>query len=163
IHIQAVWTVRGQEVSTDDPRVRGGILVKGAGLERVERELRASRPVALSVSELPESERPFFERMGSRAFAVVPIFASGDLWGLLGFGETRRERKWSAPEVEALKAAAAVFGAAIERERGDQALRESKERFRRLSAAAFEGIAITENGVFVDANDQMARMFGFEV
>ncbi len=93
----------------------------------------------------------------------MPIFTGGTWWGFLGFGETRYEREWSAPEVEALKAAAAVLGAAIERERADEALRESEERFKRLSGAAFEGIAITEAGTFVDANEQLAGMLGCEV
>jgi PAS domain S-box-containing protein len=158
-----VWAARGLEVALDDPRVRGGVSMRRTGLERIGAELRAGRPVVIDVSKLPEKERSFPERMGSRAFAAVPIVANGASWGFLGFGETRRERTWSASEVESLKAAAAVFGAAIERERADEALLESKERFKRLSAAAFEGIAITEAGTFVDANDQMAKILGCEV
>jgi PAS domain S-box-containing protein len=56
-----------------------------------------------------------------------------------------------------------VLGAAIERERADDALRESEERFRRLAAATFEGIDITEGGLILDVNEQMARMVGAEV
>ncbi|HSD26567.1 MAG TPA: PAS domain S-box protein [Vicinamibacteria bacterium] len=107
---------------------------------------------------LPYSEEEQTFRAGSKAFAVAPIFSHGRWWGLLGFGETRYERTWSAPEAEALKAAAAVLGAAIEREGADVALRESEERFERLAAAACEAIAITEAGVFVDGNDQLASM-----
>jgi len=158
-----VWSARGQEVALDDPRIRGGVSMRRAGLERLEAELRAGRPVVVDVNKLPEGERSFPARMGSQAFAAVPIVANGTYWGFLGFGETRHERTWSVSEVEALKAAAAVFGAAIERERADQALHESKERFKRLSAAAFEGIAITEAGAFVDANDQMAKILGCDV
>ncbi|MFI5214340.1 MAG: PAS domain S-box protein [Gemmatimonadales bacterium] len=40
------------------------------------------------------------------------------------------------------------------------ATRESEERFRRLSDAAFEGIAITEQGRFVDCNARLAAMLG---
>ncbi|MFI5214686.1 MAG: PAS domain S-box protein [Gemmatimonadales bacterium] len=40
------------------------------------------------------------------------------------------------------------------------ATRESEERFRRLSDAAFEGIAITEQGVCVDCNARLAAMLG---
>ena len=36
------------------------------------------------------------------------------------------------------------------------------EHFRRLTAAAFEGIGLTENGVIVDVNDQLAAMLGYE-
>jgi PAS domain S-box-containing protein len=40
----------------------------------------------------------------------------------------------------------------------EQALRESEERFQRLALASFEGIAVTEAGVFVDANPQLVSM-----
>lgn len=42
----------------------------------------------------------------------------------------------------------------------EQAQRESEERFRRLALASFEGIAITEDGIFVDGNAQLATMLG---
>lgn len=38
----------------------------------------------------------------------------------------------------------------------------SEQRFRTLSDASFEGIAVTEGGTFVDLNDQLARMFGYD-
>ena len=47
------------------------------------------------------------------------------------------------------------------RERED-ALRLSEQRFRALTAASFEGIAITERGVVIDVNDQLARLLGYE-
>jgi two-component system, cell cycle sensor histidine kinase and response regulator CckA len=47
------------------------------------------------------------------------------------------------------------------RERED-ALQLSEQRFRALTAASFEGISITERGVVVDVNDQMARLLGYE-
>jgi PAS domain S-box-containing protein len=133
------------------------------GLARLESELRAGRPVVIAVKDLPESERALPLRVGSRSFAMMPVFAEGRWWGFLGLGETRFDRQWSAPEVEGLKAAAAVFGAAIERERADDALREVERRFERLAAAAFEGIAVTDAGVFIDANEQLARMLGWSV
>ncbi len=47
-----------------------------------------------------------------------------------------------------------------DRKRAEESLRESEERNRILSEAAFEGIAISENGVMLDCNDQLARMIG---
>ncbi|MCE0498610.1 MAG: PAS domain S-box protein [Methylacidiphilales bacterium] len=41
-------------------------------------------------------------------------------------------------------------------------LHESEDRFRNLTAAAFEGIFITENGRVIDMNDQGLKMFGYE-
>ena len=41
------------------------------------------------------------------------------------------------------------------------ALQESEKKFRRLSEAAFEGIAVTEKGVFVEVSPQFAKLFGY--
>jgi PAS domain S-box-containing protein len=153
------WTIPGSEVAEDSPFFKG-VRLPQLGLGWLEAEMAAGRPVTARVRDLPESEQAYPTRMGSRAFAAVPIFVAGAYWGFFGFGETRYERVWSAAELDALKTAAAVLGAAIEREQADRALRESEERFERLSAAAFEGIGITEGGVVVDANEQMAAMLG---
>jgi PAS domain S-box-containing protein len=42
-----------------------------------------------------------------------------------------------------------------------QQLQDSEERYRNLTAAAFEGIGISEDGRVVDVNDQMLKMFGY--
>jgi PAS domain S-box-containing protein len=44
----------------------------------------------------------------------------------------------------------------------EDALRESEERFRKLSDAAEEGIAIHDNGIIIDVNNAFSRMFGYE-
>jgi two-component system, NarL family, sensor histidine kinase UhpB len=49
-----------------------------------------------------------------------------------------------------------------ERDKSLAELRESEERFKNLSAAAFEGICISENGVILDVNSQFLAMFGYE-
>jgi PAS domain S-box-containing protein len=49
-----------------------------------------------------------------------------------------------------------------ERKRMEEDLQESEERFRLLSEAAFEAIAIHEKGVLLNANDQYFKMFGYE-
>jgi PAS domain S-box-containing protein len=49
-----------------------------------------------------------------------------------------------------------------ERKRAEDALRESEERFRNLTSAAFESIVISEDGKIIDINDQGLKMFGFE-
>jgi PAS domain S-box-containing protein len=43
----------------------------------------------------------------------------------------------------------------------ESALRESELRYRRLSEAAFEGVAVHRNGVILDCNEALARMFGY--
>lgn len=50
-----------------------------------------------------------------------------------------------------------------ERKKAEQAHRESEERFRMLSEAAEEGIAIHDQGTIIDANEALARMLGYEL
>ncbi|MHA2369709.1 MAG: PAS domain S-box protein [Candidatus Hodarchaeales archaeon] len=45
----------------------------------------------------------------------------------------------------------------------EDALRESEERYRTLSDAALEGIAVHEKGMILEANKAFARMFGYEL
>jgi len=49
-----------------------------------------------------------------------------------------------------------------ERKQAEEDLRSSEERFRLLSEASFEAIAIHEEGVLINANDQYFKMFGYE-
>lgn len=49
----------------------------------------------------------------------------------------------------------------LERKKSDIALRESEERFRLLANITVEGIAIHNEGLFVDANLPFCRMFGY--
>ncbi len=47
-----------------------------------------------------------------------------------------------------------------ERKQAEEALRDSEARFRTLADATFEGIAITERGRVVDANEQLLQIIG---
>ena len=45
----------------------------------------------------------------------------------------------------------------------ERELLETRERLRLLSEAAEEGIAVHDKGVIIDANDALARLFGYEL
>ena len=47
------------------------------------------------------------------------------------------------------------------RQQAEEMLRQSEERFRSLTAAAFEGICISEHGRILDVNDPFTAMFGY--
>ncbi len=50
----------------------------------------------------------------------------------------------------------------IERKRAEEALRDSETRFRRVTEAAFEGIAVTERGKLIDVTNKLAKLFGYQ-
>jgi PAS domain S-box-containing protein len=45
--------------------------------------------------------------------------------------------------------------------RVEGSLQEAELRLRKLAEIAFDGIAVTENGRFIDANDQFLNLFGY--
>jgi PAS domain S-box-containing protein len=49
------------------------------------------------------------------------------------------------------------------RKKAEQAIRESEERYRGLAAASVEGIIIHSNGIIVDANPALGKMFGYDL
>jgi two-component system, sensor histidine kinase and response regulator len=60
-------------------------------------------------------------------------------------------------------AVAAAFNDMLDKRReANAAVRESEERFRSLSDATFEGIAISEDGMVLETNRAFAEMFGYE-
>jgi PAS domain S-box-containing protein len=116
-------------------------------------------PLAL----LPPNERAYFEHMGVKSFAAVPVFMGDSWWGYLGLTDELVERVWSPSILDALQAAAATLGAALYRRHAEEQLRMSEERFRRLTEAAFEGIVIHDQGTLLDANPAFARLLGYDV
>jgi PAS domain S-box-containing protein len=56
-----------------------------------------------------------------------------------------------------------VLGSDItEQKKAELALQASEARYQTLAGAAFEGIAFIEHGIIIEANDQLARMHGYE-
>ena len=115
------------------------------------------------LTTLPKSEREYFTPMGIRSIAAVPVFAGDTWWGHFAFTDDVLERDWSRSLLEALQAAAATIGAAIYRKRAEETLIESEARFRQLTEAAFEGVLIHDQGILIEANPAIGRIFGYDV
>jgi PAS domain S-box-containing protein len=115
------------------------------------------------VGSFPARERTALAAEGIRSLAVVPVREGTECWGGLRFVDSVAERDWSAIELEALRTAAGTLGAALYRRRADEALRQSEDRFRRLTSMAMEGVLIHDYGVILDANPSLARIFGYEL
>ena len=71
---------------------------------------------------------------------------------------------WSNPQVQDGKVIGAVmsFLDIGKRKLTEQALQESEDRFKKLSAFTFEGIVIHDNGIAVDCNDSLTALLGYD-
>ena len=108
---------------------------------------------------MPTADIPLFRAFSGevvRDAEMVIKPKNGPPRTLLAGGQAIRGRNG-----EKLGAVAAMHDI-TERRRAEAALAESETRLRRLSNAAFEGIAVSQNGRLVDANDAFAAMFGYE-
>jgi PAS domain S-box-containing protein len=159
----------GRHEWTSDPaaaplgeRTEGRLTVADGALAQWE-TLGRGESIRGLVETLPATEREFFASLGVASIAMVPVFIDDTVWGALGVADQAADREWEAADVDALGLAATTLGGALARRRSEERLRESEERFRLLSDAAAEGVVIHDNGIIVDANLSLARMFGYEV
>ena len=112
-------------------------------------------------------------RMGS--VIGIPLMSDGQVVGVLGLASGNLELSFGAREIEVLKrfgelASLALDNARLlqsaqhevdERGRAEDALRVSEDRYRRLSDATSEALAIHRDGVILEVNAAFARLLGY--
>lgn len=132
-----------------------------AGFKRWVDTLSRNELIYGHVSEFPEPEKEFLATQDIISIMVAPIFVGKSWWGFIGFDDCRTAREWSPVEIEALKTAANVLGAAIQRTQAEEALLESEKKYRLVVDNANEGIVITQDGMLKFANPAIAEFTGF--
>jgi PAS domain S-box-containing protein len=97
---------------------------------------------------------------GLGAAVAVPVFSRGELVAVMQFAMTAlpHEEGYS---VQLVSLVASQLGGVMRRKRADAAIRESEDRFRRLSDASSDGVAIARNGIVLETNAAWHRMFGY--
>jgi len=155
------WATAGSERRQGNPGVEAVPMHK-IGLDRLHRELLAGYSVHARVSELSDSERKILGSQGVLSIAAAPIFVDQDLWGLIEFQDCVTERQWLISEIEALRSAAGIIGAAIQRGRVERALRHETHRFAQLYENTPLAILMTGADERVIAvNPAFESLFGF--
>lgn len=71
---------------------------------------------------------------------TFPLSVGGQVFGALGFHTTQCERKWSNPDVTALRVVAQIFTNALTRRNTDEALRNSEEQLNLAADSAGAGL-----------------------
>jgi PAS domain S-box-containing protein len=107
---------RAADGTTQTPALRR--TVPAAWLER----LAAGEAVRAILSELPTSEQALLQEQGIVAVVMAPILIDGELWGLIGFDDSRHATVWSDAEMGILLAVAGSIGGAIARSESEGSL-----------------------------------------
>jgi PAS domain S-box-containing protein len=129
------WIAPGIAPQLSNPELQS-FSYRANGFERWAAVLGAGELIHGPIRTFPPTERALLATHGIHSIAVVPIYVGRVWWGHIGFDDCRTARVWTSAETDALKTAARIIGAAIEREHSEAALRESEQRYRELFAAA---------------------------
>src|SRR5687768_5475993 len=114
-----------------------------------------------NVRDLSGAERAFFGEQAIKTLMTVPIFIGDEWWGFIGLDDCVAEREWSPAETDALRTAASLVAAAIERERAEEVLREHEQKLRAVFDTALDAIFITDDERrYVDVNPAGCELIG---
>lgn len=156
------WVAADISPQIDNPTLQNLALDAGFFAPWAE-ELCQGHTVGSHVRRLPPHEQSDFLAQEIKSLVNVPIFANNEWWGFIGFDSCVEERDWSMRELEALKTAANILGAAIYRQRSDQAIRLSEEKYRSFVEKAMEGVwELDGEGRTVFVNTRMAQILGYK-
>jgi len=129
------WAAPGITPQMDNPDLQGFPYLAG-GFARWVETLGRDEVIYGPVRDFPAPERAVLEPQDIRSILIVPIFAAGDWWGFIGFDDCVNERDWSAVEIGALRTAAGILGAALQRQDMEVELRRRNEQLNALLASA---------------------------
>jgi signal transduction histidine kinase len=102
------------------------------GLERWYELIMQGQPFVGDPAKSAPAEMEILRERGMKAVIEVPVYVNGNWWGVIGFDDEVNEREWTNAEVDALKVAANVLSAAIQRQLDDIALKDELSQRKRL-------------------------------
>lgn len=157
-----------------DPEARYGVINV---LRTGEPEMMAEIPgELLDQAAQDEGHREILRELGLRSYMVVPLIARGKTLGAISFVTAESGRSYGEADLELAKEIARRAGSAIdnarlyeeaqkeiaERERAEDALRLSEERYRTVVQQAGEGIYLfdAETKQILETNPSFQRMLG---
>ncbi|UCF93113.1 MAG: PAS domain S-box protein [Desulfobacterales bacterium] len=154
------WVASGITPQLDSPALQK-VPFSEAGFGRWEEILSRGQMICGHVQDFSESEQALLAAQGILSILVAPICVGKKWWGFIGFDECRTEREWSPIEIEALKAAANIIGAAIQRKQAEEAVLASEKKYRLITENAIEGIFIAQDGRLQFVNPKTTEIMGY--
>lgn len=92
------------------------------------------------VADLAEPLKTILKSQQVLSVLLIPIFVHEEFWGFIGFDDTKIQRVWEEHDIELLKLAAGMIGRFVEREKTQQMLKNSVEKYKAIFEQAPIGI-----------------------
>jgi signal transduction histidine kinase/CheY-like chemotaxis protein/HPt (histidine-containing phosphotransfer) domain-containing protein len=89
----------------------------------------------------PQAVLPLFQARHIKAFIVIPIMVGGSWWGVFCLLDCLHQKEWTDSEQDSFRAMADMFGAAIERQKIQNALVQAKDAAEAASQAKSQFLA----------------------
>ena len=157
------WAAPGFKSELDNPVYQDTRLIKIPGIEDWFTNMTNGKSFYGSKNEYPEFWERAFDPVGLKTLLDVPVYVSGQWWGIIGFDDYVNERPWSQAEIDALTAAAGSLGTAIARQQADEALRVSEEKFQLAFHHTFVPMVISRasDRIILDVNQAFCDGTGY--
>jgi signal transduction histidine kinase len=122
LSMQYEWVAQGDAPDIGNPRFEKAP-AQAIGPAAWFSAMQRGEPYYGSRSTLPPDEIQFMDKYSIQSYLDMPIQVGQEFWGIIGFENSLEEKDWGEAEIDSLKVAASVLGAAIQRQQTDLAIR----------------------------------------
>lgn len=116
------WTAPGKRSDLSRAEFKN-MPKRSTGFDRLYDILDSGEPLVGNASFFTREEKEYLRSINVKALLEIRVIVNGKHWGTLGFDDVDNEREWNPMEVEVIRVAAGVLGAAIERQMKDDMLK----------------------------------------
>ena len=159
---ESEWCAPGVPSMLDHPALHASPWIPG--FERWVDAMTAGQPIVGDVASFPAAEQEEFSLQGIRSLAYYPVTVDGEWWGCYGFEDCDGPRTWSLTDLDGVRTAAALLGAAIARQRQEERLRDAETRYRgvveRIPAVTYVDVARPEGVRMAFLSPQIESLIG---
>ncbi|NJN43916.1 MAG: PAS domain S-box protein, partial [Anaerolineae bacterium] len=137
------WVAPNISPEIDNPNMQS-MSYQDAGLGEWEEKMSRGETIAGIVREFSEDIQALMVPQSIQSLIIVPIFIGEFWWGFMGFDDCWVEREWANSELETLKTAGSILGAAIQRDLSEAAIQRRNEELTGLQEIAETISVLTE-------------------
>jgi diguanylate cyclase (GGDEF)-like protein len=83
------------------------------GLGRWQENLSSGKVIHGMIEEMPKQEKQTFAQINVKSLVAAPIFVDQIWWGFIGFDQCRVAQGWTHVQIDAIRTAANILGAAL--------------------------------------------------